>query len=301
LQNKLTTNPTEGKIMKNKKLLLLTGFLTIALSCPAFATGISASDTTADCDNSTLGTYQGESTLQAQWNANTINLDFYDGETKLSSGTCTYDGGIELPEDPTKTGYEFDGWRVCAATPQPQPEQCFMNLSGIPDFADVSDFSNRAGYYRGGSFQGNSYVVSVLQQINNPNLSGILMGNNENDAVIFLMQARCSDTDADTHNGQYGCDTDDWIAQTSQLTELSGTDTDHGNCWCQLNGVATMSGQVYQDNLSYWVALPYTDLCKECWIDCAINFGRGGDSFTGDAFRNAMIWTAINKNNINLN
>jgi hypothetical protein len=69
-------------------------------------------ETPMSCDNETLGTYTGPTTLAAQWNANTINLDFYDGENKLSSGTCTYDGGIELPNDPTKTGYEFSGWKV---------------------------------------------------------------------------------------------------------------------------------------------------------------------------------------------
>jgi hypothetical protein len=108
--------------MKNQNLLL-TGILTIAISCPAFATGIGASDTTADCDNSTLGTYEGETNLQAQWTANTIHLNWYNDSaanngttitpTNNAAATCSYDGAITLPTNTmTKTGYEFAGWRV---------------------------------------------------------------------------------------------------------------------------------------------------------------------------------------------
>jgi ribosomal protein L7/L12 len=102
------------------KRIGMTSILALLIATPSFATGIGASAESADCDNGTLGTYDSPTTLAAQWNANTINLDFYDGEEKLSSGQCTYDGGIELPNDPTKEGYEFSGWKVRRAAAAPQ-------------------------------------------------------------------------------------------------------------------------------------------------------------------------------------
>jgi hypothetical protein len=52
------------------KKLTLTGILTLAISCTAFATGINAGAQIADCDNDVLGTYTGPTTLSANWTAN---------------------------------------------------------------------------------------------------------------------------------------------------------------------------------------------------------------------------------------
>ena len=46
----------------------------------------------------------------AQWNANTINIDWYNGDTRVAQNSCVYDSTITLPEQPTKTGYTFNGW-----------------------------------------------------------------------------------------------------------------------------------------------------------------------------------------------
>lgn len=63
-------------------------------------------------------------TCTAKWTPNDINLvwdvdggSFASGEsatfTNNGAGTsCSYDGGILIPTTPTKTGYEFGGWRV---------------------------------------------------------------------------------------------------------------------------------------------------------------------------------------------
>lgn len=60
----------------------------------------------------------------ALWEANTINLTWYDdtaanngevitlGQEDAGAANCTYDGGITLPAQPSKTGYSFDGWKV---------------------------------------------------------------------------------------------------------------------------------------------------------------------------------------------
>ena len=92
--------------------------LLMLLTIPAFADPtIAPTATVADCDNSTLTTYSGTSNLQANWDANTIDLHWYNGATELTvpsaSQSCTYDGTLTPPATiPTKTGYTFKGWTV---------------------------------------------------------------------------------------------------------------------------------------------------------------------------------------------
>ena len=55
--------------------------------------------------------------MQANWDANTIDLHWYNGATELTvpsaSQSCTYDGTLTPPATiPTKTGYTFKGWKV---------------------------------------------------------------------------------------------------------------------------------------------------------------------------------------------
>ena len=89
----------------------------ILISAPTFATGVSSTATSADCDNATLDTYSGTSNLQAGWQPNTIDLHWYNGDDELTvpsaSQSCVYDGTLTLPTTiPTKTGYTFKGWTV---------------------------------------------------------------------------------------------------------------------------------------------------------------------------------------------
>ena len=47
--------------------------------------------------------------------ANTIDIDWYNGNTKVESNQCTYDSTITLPTQPNKTGYTFNGWKIKAS------------------------------------------------------------------------------------------------------------------------------------------------------------------------------------------
>ena len=95
-----------------KKLLILLLCLFVGDS---FATGISGG-TTAPCDNDTLNKYTGTANVEINWEPNTIGLNWYDGDTKLTvennSQSCVYDGTITVPPQPTKLGYTFNGWKV---------------------------------------------------------------------------------------------------------------------------------------------------------------------------------------------
>ena len=114
------------------KKLTIVSLVAACFACPAFAegTGIGANAESADCDNTTLGTYEGPTTLQAQWDANTINLKWYDDVNGqeidvagTDSATCDYDGEIVLPTEPEKEGYIFAGWRVRPAAVQSNEQQ----------------------------------------------------------------------------------------------------------------------------------------------------------------------------------
>ena len=105
----------------NKKFIL-TSILAISFAMPAFARA--GGDTTPtvtvqpgvggseQCDSATLGQSENNSTanVEADWTANTININWRDNGVVIAQNTCTYDGTITLPQEPTKTGYTFAGW-----------------------------------------------------------------------------------------------------------------------------------------------------------------------------------------------
>ena len=100
--------------------------ISILISAPSFADpDISSSASSANCRNDPLETYSGTSNLQANWQANEIYLEWYDGDEELAvpdeSLSCVYDGTLTPPPAPTKTGYTFKGWRV-------RPEIWLINL-----------------------------------------------------------------------------------------------------------------------------------------------------------------------------
>ncbi len=80
------------------------------------------------CTNSITsagGTYTvaGNTVCSAVWEANTINLTWYNDSSAnngtaitlpsgSNAGSCTYDGTLNLPAQPEKNGYTFNGWTV---------------------------------------------------------------------------------------------------------------------------------------------------------------------------------------------
>jgi len=86
------------------------------VNMPLFA-DIESSNTAPTCDYGTLAAYSGDVDLKAEYEANVIELHWYNQDTEIAvqaeAQTCTYDTTFPLPsEQPTRAGYQFGGWQV---------------------------------------------------------------------------------------------------------------------------------------------------------------------------------------------
>ena len=102
------------KEKRMKKLFIL--FL-LFFTTDSFATGIGVIDNTAPCTNSTLDKYTGTANAEIDWQPNTINVTWFDGDTQLdvpsNAQSCVYDGTLTVPPAPSaRPGYTFNGWKV---------------------------------------------------------------------------------------------------------------------------------------------------------------------------------------------
>ena len=108
-----------------KKMFVMMGMMMIlpALADPTIGYdngSYTYNETTTDgsnmCVNNVLETYSGTANLTAQWEANEIKLRWYNNNTQIipstESQTCDYAGALNLPANPTRTGYTFAGWHA---------------------------------------------------------------------------------------------------------------------------------------------------------------------------------------------
>ena len=82
-----------------------------------YAQGITPKDTLSTdaqfaCSSNVLKTVGNTTYLEPIFTPKTIALTYDDGVGNTSSGTCTYDNLISLPEPPTRPGYTFNGWKL---------------------------------------------------------------------------------------------------------------------------------------------------------------------------------------------
>nr|MBQ0091503.1 InlB B-repeat-containing protein [Candidatus Enterousia merdequi] len=204
---------------------------------------ISSGAIDASCDSETLGSTGGDVTLAAEWNPNTINLKWYDGKTEIvptneSAKTCSYGGGITLPENtPTKTGYNLVGWVL----------KEFFRLSSLADQISVNGTSR--GYSRLNGDVGS-----------NEALYGIVRGSGDwvSEFSYGLVRGfgKCS-----TSGGA------DYIVGNP-------VDTKGGVCWCKANAYdATKTGN-YEPIAETPMVLVHTykatsDCTKSCAYTCS--------------------------------
>ena len=240
--------------MKN---IFLTSAIIAVMSYPAIALDgnnhIEPSPET-DCVESTLGTATGPANLEADWTANTINLEWYNEDTKLTvpttSNTCRYDGQLTLPStNPEKTGYTFRGWQVRVA------QQC--SLSGL----DMSINGTTYGYAR---LDGNAGENESTYGLTVPGEWAV-----EFEYGTVKGMAKCSST-----NGTYG--------QTG-----APSNTDGGYCWCGTTGFDAEKDGAYCSVASpSWVFYNDASSASGCVEDCVNNCAYDVQNFSD--FRAAL-------------
>ena len=238
--------------MKN---IFLTSAIIAVMSYPAIA--LDGNDhiqpsPTNDCVESTLGTATGPANLEADWTANTINLEWYNEDTKLTvpttSNTCRYDGGITLPStNPTKTGYTFRGWQVRVA-------QC------LP-----SDFNYN------GSISTWGYTVLNGNAGENESTYGLTVGSGEwavdyGSAGVIKGMAKCSAKSGNHNNYTWNNASSEWTASESELTSAGNGEY----CWCQITGYDANKDKNYCPVASpSWVFRNGHGSASYCALQCA--------------------------------
>lgn len=183
-----------------------------------FAINIESGSESASCTNSTIETFDGHATLNAEWEANKINISWYSDGQQLDVPTaaksCTYDSDLILPTPPTKEGYTFNGWTVRHAT------------CGIPNL-DTSVSGKRVAYV---SFTGEHTLYNTEFGLTQAGSWSV-----EYSFGVVYGMARCSSVGGDDHNSMYPSESSsDWLKEDPV--------NDGGQyCWCQATGFTPTS------------------------------------------------------------
>jgi len=256
------------------KKLALTSLLAISIAAPAFgAVGdktINAGASSAPCTSATLDTPTGPAALEADWDANTITINWNaKNGTTINPTQCVYDDTLNLPATPSKTGYTFGGWTVAVSggTPTPQQQNCFANLSSVMD--DDLSFGGS-----GGTLGQNATWWADLAD-----------GHYENISVDEDMPVR--DTVYGRVTGISKC------SSTPRSAGNTGTPSDEngGYCWCQATTYTPNGGAACSVASPVWVAVDPLDDSDGCAYACA---GVCSDFVLGDSFTRAVLFGQSN-------
>ena len=265
-----------------KKIFLL--FL-LFFTPDSFASGIASNSASAPCTNNTLETYSGNSNLQADWQPNTIQLRWYNGNTQIvptnsSANTCTYDGSLTIPSTaPTRTGYTFAGWQV-------RPEMDFSTISVetfIYGYGRGATDGRWCGYWSTAGKQSEGYDTCNNQEFNDlsPQEWKTQLGN----GWLYGM-AKCSAKIGSTHNNTW--DINNKSGWTSTYDELDSAIGDKKYCWCKSTGyILNNDNKIYApSNNLLWV---YTMDTGNCTWSCALLCGGERPYARGVNFRSALV------------
>ena len=148
----------------------------------AFSTGIAAtpdipaSTTTVSCSDSAINTNNAPANLEINWEPNTINLHWYNGNTELTvpseSQSCVYDGALIPPPPLEREGYTFAGWKV-RGLPDGYTKLQYIESNGNQYIDTGINESNRAVFSMNAKAKSDDIVVFI---ISNSDSSGYTEG-----------------------------------------------------------------------------------------------------------------------------
>ena len=233
---------------------------------------IASTASTADCKYAPLETYSGTSNLQANWDANTIDLHWYNGDTELTvpsaSQSCVYDGTLTPPTTiPTKTGYTFKGWRVrqcsfassvCGLTGSEVTSLTGESYGAKTNNGQASNAS-QYGLTENGTwaveFSGGG-VLKGIASCNNttPNTFNTILDGLINETM----------TEEQAYNALWGtCNNDTFKPSGAFDTSSTGS-----NCWCKMTSWTPSVGSAC-NVASSWVFYSSPGSDSDCASGCA--------------------------------
>jgi len=241
-----------------KRLLIILSIL--FFTTDSFASGIASNTNSAPCTNNTLETYSGNSNLSADWQPNTINLRWYNGNTLLdvqsSANTCVYDGTLTVPSTaPTRVGYTFDGWQV-------RPEMDFSTINtstnGTERWAKEPTTKGTGQQCSYGTIETSTWNISCDNDNTFKELQ-ILEWKVRFEHGDLYGIGGCSDDGEGTHLGQSG---------EPVITNKTGQQY----CWCKVTGYKASSSDIIyapSDKLPWIWRDNYTYCTNSCAFNCA--------------------------------
>ena len=255
-------------------------------SAPSFADpDIPSSASTADCKNVPLETYSGTSNLQANWQANTIALHWYNGDTELTvapeSQSCVYDGTLTPPATiPQREGYIFKGWRVRQAdTSCFASSVCSLTGSGVNGLTyNMDDFTAYGYYTHDGQDRPNESTYGLtaggwaVKDTSGGIIKGIASCNSTKPNLWDTVMARMSNgtmTEEQLVNTLWGtCNTDTFRPSNTFNATASGQGNDQ-YCWCKMESYKPTGGSVCNVASPSWVFSYDVESVSHCAGNCA--------------------------------
>ena len=248
---------------------------------PTFATDIPSSASTANCKNNPLQTYSGTSNLQADWQANTIALHWYNGDDELTvpsaSQSCVYDGTLTPPATiPTKTGYTFKGWRVRQAAGCSFASQvCSLTGSGVNGLTYDYNDSTTYGYYsHDGQNKSNESTYGLtaggwaVKDTSGGIIKGIASCNSTKPNLLDTVMEGMDNgtmTEEQAMNTLWGtCNTDTFRPSNTFSSSSSGQ-----YCWCKMNSYTPSGGSACNVASPSWVFYYAFGSASDCADACA--------------------------------
>ena len=245
---------------------------------PALA-NIDAENDSPTCDESVLNASNGTANLEINWEPNVIPLRWYSGNTLLepenNDDTCTYDGVLNRPTNPTREGYNFAGWRV-------RPTYDFKTInttaSGYESWAiGVMETSDYCTYAIG---TGSSTEVSCTaypefyKELQRYEWKVRLYGGD------IYGSSYCSAKSGNANDSRWDNDSSNWMATYSELESAPGDKT---YCWCQATGYKpdnsnTIHGPDSSTDWGFVAIYSSVDRCaKSCSGWCVFVITRSGN------------------------
>ena len=244
-------------------------FLTIFFISPTFADDEpTLIPTPASCNNSVLNTTEGSAALEAIYTPNTIGTTWYSDGEQLEVGdaatSCTYDTAMTLPDNPTKAGYEFNGWKII---------RCNIpstDVSGPPNAYAAKRLSGDDVAWGGATAA--TYGLTERGQW------GASWSNGDKVTGVAL----CSAESGNDHGHQWGGNSSDWTSDETTLTSATGEPL---YCWCKATHYTDSGSSQCPLSSLAWVFQHYYP--GGCWYNCALDCATSLRNFSN--FRVALL------------